>query len=78
MVLGPRCKRRGELHFAVIKAAFRCDLTRVATFQWAPGTSHFSFAGMWPADPNVIKVHHTISHDAETESRQEYLTLVDR
>lgn len=71
-------QRIGDLHFSVIKAAFRCDLTRVATFQWAPGTSHVSFAGMWPADPNVIKVHHTISHDAETANRQEYLTLVDR
>jgi Protein of unknown function (DUF1552) len=70
-------KRIGDLHFAVIKAAFRCDLTRVATFQWAPGTSHVSFPGMWMPDPKVIKVHHTESHDAETPARQEYLTLVD-
>lgn len=70
-------QRMGDLHFAVIKAAFRCDLTRVVTFQWAPGTSHVSFPGMWAPDPKVIKVHHTESHDAETADRQEFLTRVE-
>jgi hypothetical protein len=32
---------------------------------------------MWTPDPNVIKVHHTESHDAETPARQEFLTRVD-
>ncbi len=40
--------RIGALHMAVIKAAFRCDLTRVVTFQWAPGNNHVSFGGLWP------------------------------
>ena len=51
--------RIGALHMAVIKAAFRCDLTRVVTFQWAPGTNHVSFGDLWPPDPTVFKVHHT-------------------
>src|SRR6185436_18573323 len=35
----------GRLHLALIKAAFACDLTRVATFMWASGTSWVSFPG---------------------------------
>ncbi len=52
----------GRLHFSVIKAAFRCDLTRVATFQWSPGTNHVSFGGMWDPDPSLFKIHHGTSH----------------
>jgi hypothetical protein len=48
---------------ALIKAAFRYDLTRVVTFQWASGTNHVSFGGPWPPDPTVFKVHHTTSRD---------------
>jgi hypothetical protein len=35
----------GRLHLALIKAAFACDLTRVATFMWAAGTSWVAFPG---------------------------------
>ena len=35
----------GRLHLALIKAAFACDLTRVATFSWASGTSWVLFPG---------------------------------
>jgi hypothetical protein len=69
--------RIGVLHMAVIKAAFRCDLTRVATFQWAPGTNHVSFGGLWPPDPSVNKVHHTTSHDAASADLTEFLTRVE-
>jgi hypothetical protein len=33
----------GQLHLALIKAAFQCDLVRVATFGWASGTSQVVF-----------------------------------
>jgi hypothetical protein len=69
--------RIGALHMAVIKAAFRCDLTRVVTFQWAPGTNHVSFGGLWPPDPTVFRVHHPSSHDAETPDLIEFLTRVE-
>ena len=52
----------GKAHFAVIKAAFACDLTRVVTFQWSPGTNHVSFGGMYPSDLNAILMHHPVSH----------------
>jgi len=57
-----RHERIGRLHFAVIKAAFRCDLTRVATFQWSPGTNHVSFGGLWDPNPALFKIHHGVSH----------------
>ncbi|MGK4008226.1 DUF1552 domain-containing protein [Sorangium sp. So ce1036] len=69
--------RIGTLHFAVIKAALRCDLTRVVTFQWAPGTNHVSFGELWPPDASIFKVHHTTSHDPDTRDTLEFLTRVE-
>ncbi|WP_437751852.1 DUF1552 domain-containing protein [Sorangium sp. So ce1389] len=69
--------RIGALHFAVLKAAFRCDLTRVVTFQWSPGTNHVSFGDFWPPDSRIFKVHHTTSHDADTADTLEFLTRVE-
>ena len=67
----------GSLHMAVIKAAFTCDLTRVITYQWSPGTNHVSFGDLWPPDPQLFKVHHTTSHDAGTADQAEFLTRVE-
>jgi hypothetical protein len=69
--------RIAQLHFAVIRAAFRCDLTRVATFQFAPGTNHVSFGELWPPDPSVFKIHHTTSHDPDSPDSLEFLTRVE-
>jgi hypothetical protein len=69
--------RIGALHFAVIKAAFRCDLTRVVTFQWSPGTNHVSFGELWPPNSAIFKVHHTTSHDPDTPDTLEFLTRVE-
>jgi hypothetical protein len=69
--------RIAQLHFSLIKAAFRCDLTRVITFQFSPGTNHVSFGDMWPPDPSLFKVHHTTSHDPDTPDTLEFLTRVD-
>jgi hypothetical protein len=66
-----------RLHFAMIKAAFRCDLTRVVTFQFSPGTNHVSFGDLWPPNPSLIKVHHTTSHDPDTKDTLEFLTRVE-
>ncbi len=67
----------GSLHFSVVKAAFKCDLTRTVTFQFTPGTNHVSFGEMWPPNPALFKVHHTTSHDAGTPDQAEFLTRVE-
>jgi hypothetical protein len=69
--------RIAQLHFSLIKAAFRCDLTRVITFQFSPGTNHVSFGDMWPPDPTLFKVHHTTSHDPDTPDTLEFLTRAE-
>lgn len=48
----------GRLHMDLVAAAFACDLTRVATFQWSYSESEhlFQFLGL---DGN----HHGLSHD---------------
>lgn len=70
-------RRIGELHWATIRAAFKCDLTRTVTFQWSPGTNHVSFADMWPPSPSTFKVHHTTSHKPSTADVVEFLTRVE-
>lgn len=70
-------RRIGELHWATIRAAFKCDLTRTVTFQWSPGTNHVSFADMWPPSPSTFKVHHTTSHKPSTADVVEFLARVE-
>jgi hypothetical protein len=67
----------GQLHLAVIKAAFKCDLTRTVTFQWSPGTNHVSFGNQWPQNPDAFKVHHTTSHEPKDEDVIEFLTRIE-
>jgi len=52
----------GKAHMGIFKAAFICDLIRVGTFQWSPGTNHVSFKGLFPNNPNAIYMHHPTSH----------------
>jgi hypothetical protein len=52
----------GKVHASIIRAAFVCDILRVATFQWSPGTNHVSFKGQYPGEPNTIYMHHPLSH----------------
>jgi hypothetical protein len=52
----------GKTHMAILRAAFQCDIIRVATFQWSPGTNHVSFKGLDPNDENRIFMHHPLSH----------------
>jgi hypothetical protein len=76
----------GLLHAGLIKAAFLCDLTRVATFQWSPGVNHIAFKGLYPGEPNTIYMHHPLSHRIGTSAtlvtsnraaEVEYLTRVN-
>lgn len=59
----------GELHAGIIRSAFQCDIIRVATFQWSPGTNHVSFGGQFPDDPNAILMHHPLSHRIGSRSQ---------
>jgi hypothetical protein len=52
----------GKAHAAILLAAFQCDIIRVATFQWSPGTNHVSFKGRYPANPGGSYMHHPMSH----------------
>jgi Protein of unknown function (DUF1552) len=52
----------GAAHSSIIRAAFACDILRVATFEWSPGTNHVSFKGADPNSPNTIYMHHPLSH----------------
>jgi Protein of unknown function (DUF1552) len=52
----------GAAFFSIITAAFQCDLIRVATFQWSPGTNHVSFGNLFPNQPGKIYMHHPTSH----------------
>jgi Protein of unknown function (DUF1552) len=52
----------GKLHAGLIKAAFQCDLARVATLQWSPGVNHIAFQGFFPGQSSAIYMHHPVSH----------------
>ena len=51
----------GKTHMEIIRTAFLCDLIRVATFQWSPGTNHVSFRDLMPNNPGIL-MHHPTSH----------------
>jgi Protein of unknown function (DUF1552) len=57
----------GMLHAGLLKSAFACDLTRVATFQWSPGVNHIAFKGIYPGEANTIYMHHPLSHRITTK-----------
>jgi hypothetical protein len=54
-----------KAHMDVLKAAFVCDIIRVGTFQYSPGTNHVGFKGLHPSDDAVYQ-HHPLSHDTST------------
>ena len=52
-----RAAEVGAAHFAILRAAFVCDLTRMVTFMWGTGASALSFPEFGVGD------HHGTSHD---------------
>jgi len=52
----------GKIHAGILLAAMQCDIIRVGTFQWSPGTNHVSFKGQYPGEPSTIYMHHPLSH----------------
>jgi hypothetical protein len=54
-----------QAHAGILRAAFACDLIRVATFQYSPGTNHVSFQGLDPNATSTIYMHHPLSHKVQ-------------
>jgi hypothetical protein len=63
----------GRLHLEVLKAAFVCDLIRVGTYQWSPGTNHVGFA-LYPGTTQPY-MHHPTSHKIGTQDTVTSATL---
>ncbi len=77
----PQHEQIGIAHSSIIRAAFQCDIIRVATFQWSPGTNHVSFGpgaaevigqpSMYPdggnRSPTGTYMHHPMSHAITNE-----------
>jgi hypothetical protein len=59
---GPIHQQVSELHMDVLRAAFVCDLIRVGTMQYSPGTNHVSFKGYYPGNTSGLFQHHPVSH----------------
>lgn len=72
---GPAYLEKGRLQFQLIKAAFQCDITRVALFQWAHTNSGLSFDRLLPDNPRGG--HHSLSHREDPESH-ETLARIDQ
>ena len=70
----------GRAHLGMIKAAFLCDVTRVATFMWSAGTNWVVFPAMFNGASNLQKSaqpHHPISHDTNPATTA-WLAQIDR
>jgi len=63
----------GQAHLDVLKAAFICDLIRVGTYQWSPGTNHVGFA-LYPNTTQPYQ-HHPTSHQIVTADTTAASTL---
>jgi len=50
------------LHMDVLRAAMVCDIIRVGTFQFSPGTNHIALKGFYPNNLTGIFQHHPVSH----------------
>jgi hypothetical protein len=59
----------GRAHFEIIRAAFRCDLTRVVNFGWASGQSHIDFSTIIPGVENLA--FHAITHFGKNPEHDE-------
>ncbi len=59
----------GGAHLAIIRAAFQCDLTRIATFGWASGQSSVNFSRLIPGVEDLG--FHSISHGGHNRDRDE-------
>ncbi|MCG8423769.1 MAG: DUF1552 domain-containing protein [Proteobacteria bacterium] len=59
----------GLAHLNIIRTAFQCDLTRIATFAWGPGNSPINFSRLIPGVENMG--YHTITHSGSNRAHDE-------
>jgi hypothetical protein len=76
----PACRDSDQpittISFDIIAAAFACDLTRVASFQWGGTASGETYSWILPG--NTVG-HHDISHYSDSDAAgQEKLTTINR
>lgn len=50
----PTIEAVAQAHMDILRAAMVCDIIRVGTFQFFPGTNHVGLKGLYPGDPNLI------------------------
>ncbi|MEM9190598.1 MAG: DUF1552 domain-containing protein [Myxococcota bacterium] len=58
----------GRAHLDIIRTAFQCDLTRIATFGWAAGNSHINFSRLIDVEN---RGHHNITHSGNNRAHDE-------
>jgi hypothetical protein len=73
----------GRLHLSLIKAAFLCDLVRVATFSWSSGTSWVAFPGTFngatlPLPAGVVSCPHYEPLSADDPGTTAWWTAIDQ
>jgi hypothetical protein len=65
-------QRLGQAQLSLIRAAFACDLVRVATFQWSAGTNWVVFPGTYGGatikGSPVSTPHHPPSHSPDAQT----------
>jgi hypothetical protein len=67
----------GALHFALVRAAFACDLTRVVFFMWTAAASSAVWEGLFPGMPRYN--HHALSHmDLNSAPIAQAMSAIDR
>jgi hypothetical protein len=58
----------GRAHLDIIRTAFACDLTRIATFQWAAGNSHVNLSTLAGTSNDE---HHVITHSGSATREED-------
>lgn len=71
----------GQAQLRLIKAAFACDLARVATFMWAPGTSWVRFPGTFQGATVYGSLtsapHHAVAQSGDAQTNA-WLSQIDQ
>ena len=79
----PACWISGQAQLRLIKAAFACDLGRVATFMWAAGTSWVRVPGHVPGRDDRRAAlpsapHHAVAQSAGDAATKGWLNQIDQ
>jgi hypothetical protein len=59
----------GRAHLDLVRTAFQCDLTRIATFGWAVGPAYVNLYNLVPGTENLA--YHVITHNGSNRAHDE-------